>query len=356
MTWLPMAPGPVLALLTVVAGLLIWWPPGREERADDLTTRLRRSGMVALLLVAALRPGVPGGDIKVNAADLDVYFVVDTTVSSVAEDYAGGKPRIDGMRTDIKALASQLPGAHFSLLTFDHESVTRLPLTADGAALASAADTFLPETSTWSQGSSVTVAGAALTRALERGRDSHPDRARIVFYLGDGEQTAAAQPDPFDIDPTLINGGAVLGYGSDQGGQMKETGTRNRGYVLDPTTGRPARSVIDEAELTAIADQLGVPYLHRTADDGAAAVVDAVHLKELGSLRESGDSRGVGGRTELYWAALLLLAALAAWEVGAALVVATARHAAPRSSGRPPPAGRAGTGGRGSDQSRAGVR
>ena len=323
MSWLPLAPWPVLVLLAAVGGLLIWWPAGKQERSDTLVARLRRSAMVVLLLVAALRPGVPGGDLKVNATDLDVYFLVDTTSSSMAEDYAGGRPRLEGMRADIKGVAAQLPGARYSLVTFDQETVTRLPLTTDAAALASAADTIVPETSTWSRGSSVTLARSALADTLERGQKAHPERARVVFYLGDGEQTAPSAPEPFEVDRTLINGGAVLGYGTAQGGQMKETGTRRDAYITDPSTGRPARSVIDESQLEAIGEQLTVPYLHRTADDKGAGIVDEVRLKELNSLSTSDASRSVGGRTELYWLFLLALAALAAWELGASLASVT---------------------------------
>ncbi len=326
-SWLPIAAWPLLLLVAGVAALLIWWPAGRQERSDPTSTRVRRSGMVALLLVATLRPGIPGGDVKVNSSDLDVYFVVDTTSSIAAEDYAGGRPRLDGMRADIKAIARQLPGAQYSVITFDHETVTRLPLTSDGAALATAADTVLPETSTWSQGSSVTVARSALVRALDRGRASHPERARLVFYLGDGEQTVSRSPEPFDVEPSLVNGGAVLGYGTAAGGQMKETGTRKDAYILDPATGQPARSVLDEAQLSAIAEQLGVPYLHRTADDGGAAVVDAVRLKELGTLSGSDDARVLGGRAELYWLLLIAVAVLAGWEAAVALAVVTSVRA-----------------------------
>ena len=40
-----------------------------------------------LLLAAALRPGVPGGSAQAAAADVNVFFVVDTSSSIVAEDY-----------------------------------------------------------------------------------------------------------------------------------------------------------------------------------------------------------------------------------------------------------------------------
>ncbi len=319
MSLAPLAPWPLLVVLAGLAALLVWWPAGRRERAESLTARARRTAMVGVLLVAALRPGLPGTDVTVDAADLDVYFLADTTTSVMAQDYAGTRPRIEGVRADLKGIAAQLPGARYTLLTFDHQTVTRLPLTSDGAALAAAADTLVAETSAWSQGSSVTVARTALREALERGRKAHPERARLVFYLGDGEQTAPDPPEPFDVDAALVNGGAVLGYGTAEGGAMEQTGTRSGGHVLDPATGQPARSAIDERQLGAIAAQLALPYLHRTSDDGAAAVVDRVGLKELGSLSSGDSTRSVGGRTELSWVLLLALVLLAAWELGAAV-------------------------------------
>ena len=321
---LPIAPWPILILLAALGLLLVWWPAGPRERTETAATQVRRSLLVTLLFLAALRPALPGTDVRVDADAVDVYFVVDTTTSVMARDYGGGQPRIQGVRADIKGIAEQLSGARFSVLTFDQETTTRLPLTSDEGAVDAAADTLRPETSTWSRGSTVTLARDALTDVLQRGRASHSDRVRLVFYLGDGEQTAAEPPPPFAVPDELINGGAVLGYGTAAGGPMAKTGTLEPGDVTVPSTGRPALSVIDEKELNAIANQLGVPYLHRTADDGASAIVDAVRLKDLAPLRESDAQQDVGGRTEFYWIALLAVALLAAWEIGSLLASAAA--------------------------------
>jgi Ca-activated chloride channel family protein len=247
----------------------------------------------------------------------------------MARDYGDARPRLEGVRADIKALTTQLSGARFSLVTFDIESSVRLPLTSDGAAVSAAADTLRPETSVWSRGSSVTLARDQLRTALERGRDTHPERARLVFYLGDGEQTSAQDPRPFEIAGQLINGGAVLGYGTAVGGRMAITAAFETGDIVDPSTGKPAMSVIDEKQLAAISNQLGVPYLHRTVDDAGLAIVEAVRLKELAPLRATDSGEIVGGRAELGWVALLLLAVLAAWEIGA-LVAAASRSRRPQ--------------------------
>jgi Ca-activated chloride channel family protein len=328
LSFLPVAPWPLLVFLVVVGLALIWWPAGPRERSEPQAARGRRTAMVAVLLLAALRPAVPGTDVRVDASAVDVYLVVDTTSSVMARDYGEAKPRLEGVRSDIKAMVNQLSGARFSLMTFDIDTTVRLPLTSDGAAVSAAADTLRPETSVWSRGSSVTIARDQLRTALDRGRDTHPERARLVFYLGDGEQTASRDPRPFDIEGQLINGGAVLGYGTAAGGRMAITAAFETGDIIDPSTGQPATSVIDERQLASIANQLGVPYVHRTTNDNGVGIVDAVQLKELAPVRATDSAEIVGGRAELGWIALLLLAVLAAWEIGS-LVAAASRSRRP---------------------------
>jgi Ca-activated chloride channel family protein len=172
-------------------------------------------------------------------------------------------------------------------------------------------------------------------QALQRGRESHPERPRVVFYLGDGEQTASTSPPPFTLEGELVNGGAVLGYGTVAGGPMLSTGDRTSGDIIDPATNRPAVSHIDEKELGAIADQLGLPYLHRTSPDDGVGIVDAVQLRSMAPVRAADSTGTVSGRTELYWVALLLLSLVAAWELGAT----TASAAATRAGSAVPPPG-----------------
>jgi Ca-activated chloride channel family protein len=320
MTLLPVMSVGALVLAAVVALGLVWWPqPGAQP---GLATRARRTVLVAAILVASVRPGLPGAEVRASATDLNVFFVIDTTTSSMAEDF-GSDPRMAGMRADITALSGRMAGARFALITFDHTAVLRMPLTSDGAAVASAAETLLPETSAWSRGSSVTVAGPLLGKTLARVAQTHPERARLVFYLGDGEQTSGKAPDALGVDPALVNGGAVLGYGTSTGGQMHETGVpgsrADAGWLLDPNTGKPALSVIDETQLGSIAAQLGVPYLHRSPGDSIDAVLDQVDLSGLDRVSVGEDGPLSGSREEFYWIALLVVAGLVAWEVGVAL-------------------------------------
>lgn len=324
MTLLPVAPWPVLLVLGVTALVAVWWHPPREAstgRSAPTRTRLwALTAAVLLLFVASLRPGLRGDDVEVTAANLNVYFLVDTTSSMVAEDHGAGVPRLDGVRADVSAVAAALPGARYSIVTFDESTRVRLPLTTDTTALAAAVDTVLAEPPEYSRGSSVTQPDTRLRSLLGQAASRQPERGRIVFYLGDGEHTAATPPAPFSVPDGLIQGGAVLGYGTDEGGRMKTTLSRYGGgeeYLLDPTTGEEALSRIDESMLAQIGEQMDLPYVHRAAGDDVAEIVTRIDLDRFGR-DESLERQRVAGRVELYWPLLAAVAVIAAVVLGAA--------------------------------------
>lgn len=72
------------------------------------------------------------------------------------------------------------------------------------------------------------------------------------------------------------------------------------GYIPDRSggAGRDALSLIDEDQLRTIADDLGVPYVHRSAGDAAAPMLQDA---DPGSLQRGEGDSSLEGRTELYW-------------------------------------------------------
>ncbi|WLQ06328.1 VWA domain-containing protein [Arthrobacter oryzae] len=316
MTFHPIWPWWIMVPVAVAAlGFLAWTSVGSRRRGAEPGAWLVPAGLVLLLLLAALRPGVPGGSVRAATADMNVFFVVDTTSSIAAEDYGNGSPRLDGVRQDIMAIAAELAGARFSMITFDSQTVVRMPLTTDTSALGTLTDVLEPQITQYSTGSSVTAARAVLNDRLRAARDSHPQRARIVYYLGDGEQTSGKAPEPMRLDASLVNGGAVLGYGSSQGGRMKEKSSYSSdeaaAYIQDRSGGSAGDAVsrIDEERLRGIAAQLGVPYVHRAAGDATGPMMQSAMP---GALKETPDS--LEGRAELYWAPALGAFILALWE------------------------------------------
>lgn len=278
----PVVPVPLLVVIAVVAsGFVLWRIVAERQDRALLLAWLRRAVVVALLLLMVARPGLPGGTAKASVAELNVFFVVDTTSSSAAEDWDGDQPRLVGMRSDIEKITEDLAGARFSLISFDSTAIQRVPLTEDASAVVSAATVMRQEVTYYSHGSSISEANSLLESRLAAARKSDPQRADVVYYLGDGEQTADSAPGSFGASKNDTSGGGVLGYGTTAGGRMKEFDgygdqySKNR-YIKDKTqAGSPdAVSRIDEKNLETIASQLGVPYLHRDAGGSLASVDD----------------------------------------------------------------------------------
>ena len=138
----------------------------------------------------------------------------------------------------------------------------------------------------------------------------------------------------------------MLGYGTDAGGRMLEYFGEQPTQFGDTATGEPedpsdptdptdllpptyiqdrsaaepadALSRIDEPALQAIADQLGVQYLHRAADAPVAPALTGIDVGELTVQEGEPDSA-----VELYWLFVIpfgLLALFELYSVGSVLL------------------------------------
>lgn len=307
-----------LVVLGAAVALLFFDGSGWRPPRHAGTARWRYAAIVLLVVLAGARPGLAGAPAPVASSELNVFFVVDVTPSSAAEDFNGAEPRIDGMKEDIVALAGELAGARFSLISFDSSAKVVLPLTTDATALRTLTQVLTPRSAYASQGSSIGAARDVLLQRLGAAQQSHPNRPRLVFYLGDGEQTSATAPESFAKAAALTDGGAVLGYGTEAGGKMREHlfGSDTAGsYIVDKSNNfNPAVSSIDEKALSSLAGQLDVPYVHRTDNAG----IDAALGKS--APRVSAAPAGVhaldgAGRWEAYWLFALAAFGLVLWHL-----------------------------------------
>jgi len=316
----PIAPvGGAVFLLVIVLVFLV--ATAIVSKVKPLSTV--RRGLIALaLFCVAIGPSIYGpADRTTFNSSNDVFIVLDTTGSVSAEDYDGEKTRLEGMRADVAQIIEHFAGARFSLITFDAVPLIRLPLTRDTNAVVSAMEVVQPEMTLYSHGSSISVANDLLAQTLEDAEDAEPDHRRIVFYLGDGEQTAAEEPESFADAGEFTNAGIVLGYGTEEGGPMLSNAglytdeDEEPEYIMDrsdyPYT--VAKSKIDEGNLKEIAEQLGISYAHRTTADPIPGI-DAIEDLADESLTEE-DARSI---IPLYWIFALAAFVLLLWE--AALV------------------------------------
>lgn len=268
---------------------------GRGKSKRGLTALLLLLAMLAGITAVGIRPMYLSPDSEIKTTNLDVAFVVDTTISMWAEDHQGGT-RIDGVRNDIRSIMEALPGSSFSLITFDNGAQILTPFTQDIVAVEEMlGDLNMPSYAT-SRGSSLNTSYEALHMMVESAARKEGERKTVVFLFSDGETTNGDALQSFKDLGRLVDSGAVLGYGTESGGAMYYPG---RGYIRNSSNGDKALSRIDETTLRQIAGDLSVPYINETKDAGTslAGRLQSVRLMSRQAAFATGNREGY---TETY--------------------------------------------------------
>lgn len=295
----------VIAVAVLLAAALAWSARWRLRGDADPGSRWTWGRRVVLAVVTVLIMAGPSVSVTQTRpmSNLEVYLVVDRTGSMAAEDWAGGPSngggtRLDGVRQDLTAIRDAFPSARFSIIALDTSAARELPLTSDLDAVTSWINSLQQEQTVRSSGSSLERALPQLSQDLRASSENSPEAARLVYILSDGEPTddgaaaseASAAGLAWDQLGSMVDGGAVLGYGTPDGGQMREFEvgqTPDPGadpkYIMDKSTGQPAISKPDTSELQNVASGLGVPYFQRTggSDDVPTRDFTNVNVTEV---------------------------------------------------------------------------
>jgi Ca-activated chloride channel family protein len=295
------------------AAVVAWW---------------RRLAIIVLLVIMAFGPSVTGGKSSAGMVNLDVLFVVDTTTSMGAEDYVDAAERLVGVRKDIISLSEKMAGARFGLITFDAEARIEMPMTTDRTTLVNVVEVMNREPSTYSQGSSIDKPIELIKTQIQKNKKKNPQRPNIVIYIGDGEQTAKQEPKSFTELKPLIDGGAVLGYGSSEGGKMKRYYGYSNSYADDSSiVGKYVEdysaynqngdysfpvgiSKIDETALGKIASEVGMVYQNRNAGGDVSTIIDNGKIKKIAD-----STRQITSYRQLYYIGAIPLGLLLLWEL-----------------------------------------
>lgn len=253
---------------------------------------IRQIFIVLLLFVINLRCMLPGDTIEVEEQKLDTYvlFVVDSTISMVAQDYDGNHPRLDGVRRDCARIMQELPGAHFSVISFNNTATQLSPYTDNTEHIQNVLDSIMPIESLYARGTSFQVAQETMKKSLMEAAEKTTGKL-AVFFISDGEMIGEdASLEGFGELKALVENGAVLGYGTKQGGQMQvknyydEEVTTIMDYDTYPE--EPAISKIEEQNLKRIAKDLGLSYIHMSDDPKLDEIIAKIK-KEANVTREN---------------------------------------------------------------------
>lgn len=234
---------------------------------------LRIVAIIVLTFIANLRPMSKKYNATIEMKNLDVLFVVDTTMSMWAEDYDGSKTRMDGVLKDAEYIIDELSGSNFGLIRFDNYAQVLCPFTQDHETVKDAFSTIKMPDRHYAKGSSLNTAYNDMKSFLESS-NSKDQRKTILFFISDGEVTDTSALMSFKPLEPLIDSGAVMGYGTDKGGKMKSDTFGS--YIQDEETGEAAISLIDESNLKRIASELQIDYIHMKSTSNVRYLVDSI--------------------------------------------------------------------------------
>lgn len=251
---------------------------------------INRILIIAVLVIISQRPMLRDKDEIVFNMDLDVMFVIDNTVSMNAVDVDSGT-RLDAVKSDCKKIMESFTGANFAIITYANIAQVKYPFTNDFAVISDIIDNLKIVDPNYATGSSLNLPYNYMKMLLESSssKDKHK---RIVFFMGDGELTKkeASNTDfsTYSDLADLINGGAVLGYGTIEGSKViitESTALRilvdSEGYLKDGKTNQPAISKFNEDNLRNLASNLNLNYFHMTNYSVLASQISEIKDKAV---------------------------------------------------------------------------
>ena len=331
MTLRPILEVDQILFFAVAFATLCGWGYWRVRKEPGGKSRwLRRALLCVLVVVVMVGPSVPGEEKEV-ISNVEIVFAIDRTGSMAAEDGEGGAPRLEAVREDILSILNNSAGARYAVVTWDSSSRVELPFTTDGSAVQSLAEVLHQEISEFSTGTRIDLPVPTIRDLLDDAAQQRPQNIRFLFVFTDGEDTSLNAPassgsaaQAWSSLTAFLDGGAVLGYGTEEGGPMRvyRPGGGGEGeFMTDPSSpenppnedGVPlAISRIDPDTLEAIATALEVPLLINPSSEQVGQLT--AELMKAGHDLE--DERNLQ-HTYRYvtWIPALLAALLVGWEL-----------------------------------------
>ena len=272
---------------------------------------IRQIIIIVLIFVINMRIMVSSGDMANMTNNIDVLFVVDNTISMLAEDYNGNERRLDAVKNDCNYIMEEFAGASFSLVVFDNMVERKMPYTIDTDVVANALEVLQGQSQYYAKGTSLNDVMGEMETLLKNTRDTY----KIIFFVSDGEVINSEELKSYKGLSKYVDSGAVLGYGTDEGGIM-----RPKHFSLDDEVEEilyyydeddnwvQAISKIDENNLRQIAKDLDVGYVHAVNQKAIKKQLDDIKDK-LGKNAEfkKGDSTEGYNETYFYFVFVLVV-------------------------------------------------
>lgn len=276
---------------------------------------IRQIIAIVLVFLINLRIMVPSNNVSSSSQTLDTYvlFVVDDTISMLARDYDGDTERLTAVKKDCSDIIDELDGAKFAVISFNNNANLVSPFTNNSQYAKDVIGSLYPIEEMYAEGTSMNVSIDMMTDTLKRAREK-ADGNVVVFFISDGEITNEEKLKSFKSAAKYVDGGAVLGYGTSEGGNMYVKSYYNdREELLEDTSSyprKPAVSVIDEKNLKSIASDIGVKYINMNDSTNIDSTISKIKKE---SVSESKDGK-VTGYVDIYYIFAAMLVVVMMWE------------------------------------------
>lgn len=229
-------------------------------------------GIIIFIFIINLRFMIPNGENTVINSDLRVLFVIDKSASMKALDYEGNKERLEGVINDCCYIVDELASARFSIITFGDIAQKIVPFTTDSDIVQAELKAINTEDVTYANGTSLNIVKDILEKTLKDENEKQEKTGKVVvFFISDGEITVDGEKlESFSNIKKYISEGAIMGYGTSEGGKMKDPFYTPDGilgeeyaylYNYDDNGMVTILSKIDENNLKQLAGDLGVDYI-----------------------------------------------------------------------------------------------
>lgn len=276
---------------------------------------IRQIIAIVLVFLINLRIMVPSNNVSSSSQTLDTYvlFVVDDTISMLARDYDGDTERLTAVKKDCSDIIDELDGAKFAVISFNNNANLVSPFTNNSQYAKDVIGSLYPIEEMYAEGTSMNVSIDMMTDTLKRAREK-ADGNVVVFFISDGEITNEEKLKSFKSAAKYVDGGAVLGYGTSEGGNMYvKSYYTDREELLEDTSSyprKPAVSVIDEKNLKSIASDIGVKYINMNDSTKIDSTISKIKKE---SVSESKDGK-VTGYADIYYIFAAMLVVVMMWE------------------------------------------
>ena len=281
---------------------------------------VRQVLIVLILFAINLRPMYISSEIKVIRQKLNCYciIVLDDTLSMNAEDVPGfeedrPRTRMDQAKEDIDYITKNLVGAKFCIIDFNNDVNLICPFTDDNKYIKDSVDAIKPIVDYHATGTNINCCKKLLGQMINDAKlmnDGHV----VVFFLSDGENTDDHRLDNFSDIAQGIEGGAVMGYGTTKGGQMRYYDELHDETVVVQDKRdypyQPAVSKIDEKNLKSLSLDLGIEYIHMDESED----LDETFENIMKLLEAETEETTEYGYADIYFWFVIPLAALVAYE------------------------------------------